>query len=396
MLLIIIKNAEVYAPEYLGKKYVVIAGPVIEGVYDGLDIPEGFPGIELIDGEGKLLFPGFIDSHVHIIGGGGEGGFKTRTPEIQLSQLVSAGITTVVGCLGTDGVTRSIKTLLAKAYSLEEEGISSYIFTGSYQIPLVSITGKSSEDIILIEKVIGIGEIAVSDNRSSQPSYEEFIKVVAEARVAGLISGKVGVVNLHIGNGREGLEYLMKMLKDTDIPVAQVIPTHINRSRELLNKGVKYAELGGILDLTTSFDINHLEDTELRAAEALKILLDKGVNIEQIQFTSDGQGSLPIFDEKGAFKGFGIGSVKSLYEETKEAVLSYDVDLEKAIKVITSNVADHLKLKNKGRIKGEKDADLVLVDKETLEIRDVFAKGKAMMVDGRLLVKGTFEDRESF
>ncbi|NLM33804.1 MAG: beta-aspartyl-peptidase, partial [Clostridiales bacterium] len=190
MLLIIIKNAEVYAPEYLGKKYVVIAGPVIEGVYDGLDIPEGFPGIELIDGEGKLLFPGFIDSHVHIIGGGGEGGFKTRTPEIQLSQLVSAGITTVVGCLGTDGVTRSIKTLLAKAYSLEEEGISSYIFTGSYQIPLVSITGKSSEDIILIEKVIGIGEIAVSDNRSSQPSYEEFIKVVAEARVAGLISGK--------------------------------------------------------------------------------------------------------------------------------------------------------------------------------------------------------------
>ena len=212
--------------------------------------------------------------------------------------MVSAGITTVVGCLGTDGVTRSIKTLLAKAYSLEEEGISSYIFTGSYQIPLVSITGKSSEDIILIEKVIGIGEIAVSDNRFSQPSYEEFIKVVAEARVAGLISGKAGVVNLHIGNGREGLEYLMKMLKDTDIPAAQVIPTHINRSRELLNKGVKYAELGGILDLTTSFDINHLEDTELRAAEALKILLDKGVNIEQIQFTSDGQGSLPIFDER--------------------------------------------------------------------------------------------------
>lgn len=82
--------------------------------------------------------------------------------------------------------------------------------------------------------------------------------------------------------------------------------------------------------------------------------MDKGVNIEQIQFTSDGQGSLPIFDEKGAFKGLGIGSVKSLYEETKEAVLSYDVDLEKAIKVITSNVADHLKLKNKGRIKGKR------------------------------------------
>ena len=194
-----------------------------------MDIPEGFPGLEVIDGEGKLLFPGFIDSHVHIIGGGGEGGFKTRTPEIQLSELISAGITTVVGCLGTDAVTRNMKSLLAKAYGLEEEGISTYIFTGSYQLPAVSITGKPGEDIILIEKVIGIGEIALSDNRSSQPSYEDFLKVVAEARVAGLISGKAGVVNLHIGNGPEGLRYLMKILDETEIPASQVIPTHINQ-----------------------------------------------------------------------------------------------------------------------------------------------------------------------
>lgn len=388
----IIKNAEVYAPEYIGKKYVVIAGPLIEGVYDSLDIPEAFPGLEVIDGEGKLMFPGFIDSHVHIIGAGGEGGFNTRTPEIQLSQLISAGITTVVGCLGTDGITRNLKTLLAKAYGLEEDGISAYIFTGSYQLPAVSITGKSSEDIILIEKVIGIGEIALSDNRSSQPSYEEFLKVVAEARVAGLISGKAGVVNLHIGNGREALSYLMKMLKETDIPATQVIPTHINRSKDLLNMGVKYTELGGIIDLTTSFDVDHLEDTEVRAAEGLKILLDKGVDISKIQFTSDGQGSLPIFDEKGHFKGLGVGSVKSLYEEVKEAVLKYGVDLEEALKVITSNVADNFKFKKKGRIESEKDADLVLVDKETLEVRDVFAKGKAFMVNGKLLVKGTFEE----
>lgn len=392
MLVKIIKNAEVYAPEYIGKKYVVIAGAVIEGLYDRLDIPENFPGLEVIDGEGKLLFPGFIDSHVHIIGGGGEGGFRTRTPEIKFSELISAGITTVVGCLGTDGVTRNMKALLAKAYSLEEEGISSLIFTGSYHIPAVSITGKSAEDIILIEKIIGIGEIALSDNRSSQPSYEEFLKVVAEARVAGLISGKAGVVNLHIGNGREGLEYLMRMLKETDIPANQVIPTHINRSRDLLNMGAKYADLGGIVDLTTSFDVEHLEDTEVRAAEGLKILLDKGVDIEHIQFTSDGQGSLPIFDEKGVFKGLGIGSVKSLYCEVKEAVLNYKVNLEDALKVITSNVADNLKLKSKGRIQEGKDADLVLVHKETLEIQDVFAKGRTMMFNGRLLVKGTFED----
>jgi beta-aspartyl-dipeptidase (metallo-type) len=389
--LIIIKNAEIYAPEYLGKKSLIIAGNIIEGAFDDLDIPAEFPGIEIIDGEGKLIFPGFIDSHVHIIGGGGEGGFKTRTPEIQLSELIYGGITTVVGCLGTDSVCRSMKALLAKAQGLEEEGITTYIFTGSYQIPVVSITGKPGDDIVLIEKVIGIGEIALSDHRSSQPTYEEFLKVVSDARIGGLISGKAGIVNLHIGNGKDGLNYLMKMLKETDIPANQVIPTHINRSKDLLNLGIKYASLGGIIDLTTSSDPEHLEYNEARAGECLRVLLEHGIDISKIQFTSDGQGSLPMFNEKGEFAGLGIGSVQSLYGEVKEAILNQGVKIEDALKVITSNVADNLKLSSKGRVKEGNDADLVIVDKNTLIIEGVIAKGKKLMMNGELLVKGTFE-----
>lgn len=392
IILIIIKNAEIYAPEYMNKKFIVIAGASIEGVYDDLTIPEGFPGLEIIDGEGKLIFPGFIDSHVHIIGGGGEGGFKTRTPEIQLSELISGGITTVVGCLGTDAVARSMRTLLAKAYALEEEGITTYIFSGSYHIPVVSITGKASDDVVLLEKVIGIGEIALADHRSSQPTFEEFLRVVAEARVAGLISGKSGVVNIHIGSGRDGLNYLMRMVQETDIPAKQVIPTHINRTRDLLNAGVKYAAMGGIIDLTTSCDPEHLEFSEIRAGEGLKVLLENGVDISHIQFTSDGQGSLPKFNDKGEFDGLGIGSVQSLYGEVKEAVLTHGVKLEDALKVITANVAEHLKLSSKGRIKAGCDADLVMVDKSNLNIEAVIAKGKKLMEKGQLLVKGTFEN----
>lgn len=375
----------------MGKKFVVIAGNTIEGVYDNLNIPEGFPGMEVIDGEGKLIFPGFIDSHVHIIGGGGEGGFKTRTPELQLSELISGGITTVIGCLGTDSVARSMKALLAKAYGLEEEGITTYIFSGSYHIPAVSITGKSTDDIVLLEKVIGIGEIALSDHRSSQPTYEEFLRIVAEARVGGLISGKCGIVNIHIGNGRDGLNYLMRMVQETDIPAKQVLPTHINRSRDLLNMGVKYAAMGGIIDLTTSCDPEHLEFNEIRAGEGLKVLLDNGVDISNIQFTSDGQGSLPKFNDKGEFDGLGVGSVQSLYGEVKEAIQTHGVKMEDALKVITSNVADHLKLKYKGRIKAGCDADLVIADKCTLNIEGVIAKGKKLMERGKLLAKGTFE-----
>ena len=389
--LIIIKNAEIYAPEYLGKKFVVVAGDNIEGVYDDLNIPDGFPGMEVIDAEGKVLFPGFIDSHVHIIGGGGEGGFSTRTPEIQLSQLISAGITTVVGCLGTDGTCRNMRTLLAKAYALEEEGITSYIFTGSYQIPVKSIIGEPDEDIMLIEKVIGVGEVALADHRSSQPTYEEFLRVAAKARVGGLIAGKAGIVNVHIGNGKDGLGYLMRMLRETDIPPQQVLPTHINRSRDLLHMGVEYSKLGGIVDITTSSDPKHLEVNEVKASDALKVLLDNGINIENIQFSSDGQGSLPKFDDNGKYAGLGIGSVGSLYSEVRDAIINNNVPIETALKVITSNVADHFKFINKGRIKGGCHADIILADEESLNITDMFSKGKRMMDNGNIVVKGNFE-----
>lgn len=387
----VIKNAEVYAPNYLGRKNVVLAGGKIEGIFDNIDIPKNFLDIKVIDAEGKLLLPGFIDSHVHILGGGGEGGFKTRTPEIMLSDLLEGGITTVVGMLGTDGICRDMKALIAKARGLEEEGITTYTLTGNYEIPVRTITDAPSSDIMLIDKVVGVGEVALSDHRSSQPVFEEFAKVVAASRVAGLLSGKSGVVIVHIGDGVSRLKYLHELIDETEIPAKQVIPTHINRSTRVFEAGIEFAKIGGILDLTTSSDPKHLEKNELKASTGLKRLLDAGVPVEQIQFTSDGQGSLPIFDDRGHFTGLGIGSVKSLYREVRDAVQKDGVDFETALKVITSNVADNFKFYNKGRIAEGKDADIVMVDKNTLNITDVFAKGKEMILDGKLLVKGTFE-----
>jgi len=387
----IIKNGEVYSPEYIGKKDIIIAGGKIEAIVENVTIPQNFAPVKVINAEGKLVFPGFIDAHVHIIGGGGEGGFKARTPEINLSDIVVGGITTVVGCLGTDGVCRDLKALLAKSRALEEEGISTYIYSGSYEIPVKTITSSCKSDIMLIDKIIGIGEVAISDHRSSQPTYEEFIKLVADARVGGLLSGKAGVVNVHLGNGERRLQYLVRMIKETEIPIKQVIPTHINRSTSLFEAGIEFAKLGGIIDFTTSSDPDHLERDEVKASTALKIALERGIPIEQIQFTSDGQGSLPIFNKKREFIGLGIGSTKSLYIEVRDAVLKDGVNLEVALKVITSNVATNLKLYNKGLVQGGKDADLVIVNKSDLTIQKVFAKGIEMVSEGKALVKGTFE-----
>ena len=387
----IIENIKIYAPEYLGKKTLVVASNKIEGIYDELNIPENFIDLEVIDGEGKLLFPGFIDNHVHINGAGGEGGFNMRTPEIMLSDLTKAGITTVVGCIGTDGVCRDMASLIAKAKALEEEGITTYCYTGSYEIPVKTLTDSIKKDIMLIDKIIGIGEIAISDTRSSQATYDELIQAIAQSRVGGLLSGKSGIVNIHLGDGTRKLGYLFKLADETELPITQILPTHINRNGYLFKSGEEYINKGGYIDFTTSTPENLLAPGELSASEALNILIKNNSKVENVTFSSDGNGSMPIFDDNGKLIKVGICSVASLYEEVKKCINIYNISIDEAIKVITSNVAKVLKLKNKGSIESGKDADLVIVNEETLDIDTVIAMGKVMVKEGKVIVKGTFE-----
>lgn len=386
----LIKGAEVYGPDYMGKKDILVLDDKIAGIEDSISINVS-AGIdfEVIDGNGKIATPGFIDSHVHIIGGGGEGGFKTRTPEISLSDIVAGGITTVVGCLGTDGITRSMEALLAKANALEEEGISTYIFTGSYRLPLTTITDDVMKDILMINKVIGAGEIAITDHRSSQPTEDALKQLSSAVRVGGILSGKAGVIVFHLGEGKEMLKKVFDIVENTEIPFSQFIPTHINRSEELLKDGIRYAKAGGNIDLTTSS--NSGEREELSASKALKRCLEEGVPLNHITFTSDGQGSLPIFNERNEFIGLGIGKVTSLYDEIRNAILKENIGVETAIKVITSNVSDILKLKNKGRLKKGMDADINLIGKNDFNIDTVISMGKIMMRKRKIEVFGTFE-----
>ncbi|MBP1606110.1 MAG: iadA [Acidobacteria bacterium] len=387
--MLLLKNADIYTPSPTGRADVLVAGGRIVRIEPGISIPQTY--CDVVEGTGFIAVPGFIDGHVHLMGGGGEGGYATRTPELLLSDAIRGGVTAVVGCLGTDGVTRSPAALLAKARGLEEEGLSTFIYTGHYAVPVQTLTGSIERDLLLIDKVIGVGEVALSDHRSTQPTFDEFARIGAEARRGGILSGKAGVVNVHMGDGRRGLSLLRRIIEDTEIPATQFVPTHINRNPTLFEEGIAWAKAGGFVDFTTSTVPAFLEDGEVKSSLGLRRMLEAGVDIAQISFTSDGQGSLPAFDAQGRLQRLEVGRVTSLLSEVRDAVLVEGIALETALKVITSNPARMLKLRGKGQLAAGADADLVLLEPETLDIHGVMAKGRWLMRDGELLARGTFE-----
>lgn len=387
--MLLLKNADLHAPDPAGRADLLLAGGRILRVEQGIDLPARY--VEVIDATGLLAVPGFIDGHVHMVGGGGEGGYATRTPELMMSEAVRGGVTTVVGCLGTDGLTRTMGGLVAKARGLQEEGLSTFVLTGHYEIPVQPLTGTIEGDLLFIDKVIGVGEVAVSDHRSSQPTFEDFAALAGRARRGGILSGKAGIVNVHMGDGPRGLDLLRRVLAETEIPPTQFLPTHCNRNPALFSECTAYARGGGFVDFTTSTIPAFQEQGEVKCSTGLRRMLEAGVDPGHVTFTSDGQGSLPRFDGEGCICGAGVGRVSSLWEEVRHAVLAEKVPLGLALRVVTSNPAGLLKLRGKGRLAPGMDADLVLLDPADLSIHTVIGGGRVLMRAGEILVKGTFE-----
>ncbi|KAA9234778.1 MULTISPECIES: beta-aspartyl-peptidase [Aerococcus] len=390
----LIKQVTVYAPEKLGVKDILMDSSKIIAIEDHITIDSNAIDIEVIDGQGKIATPGFIDSHFHLLGGGGENGFQNRTPEVQLSQLTTAGVTTACGLLGTDGVARDEMALLAKARGLEAEGISTYIYVGNYRLPATTLTGSIIKDIMAIDKVIGIGEIAISDHRNGAPTFEQFAHAAADTRTGGLLAGKAGVVNCHVGPNKGRLEFLFKALDETDIPVTTFLPTHCGRSQELVDEAIAFAKRGGTFDITGSEDPDMIyeKDGEIPFRTVLKQVLDQGLDESCITMSSDGQGSLPRFDEEGNFLRIGVGSAKSLLVGIQEAVQRENIALEKALPAVTSNVARILKLNHKGRLEVGRDADILLLDEDNLAIDTVIAMSEIMIKNKEIIKYGTFEN----
>lgn len=372
----LIKNANIVGE---GLKNILIASDKIEKIFEG---DSNYPVDEVYDAEGKTLIPGLIDQHIHITGGGGEGGFNTRVPEIGLSKLIEAGITTVVGLLGTDSETRSVENLVAKSLALTKEGIKTYSLTGSYAYPSPTITGSVKTDIVFVDQLIGV-KIAANDHRDSCLDYKELQRIGAEARVAGMISDKSGHVTIHMGGGKFYFDQINDALEHSNLPITIFRPTHVNRDKKLYEEALNFAERGGYIDLTSGMN-KYMADSK-----AYQLAKERNV-LDRITFSSDGFGSWSNYDEEGNLVEIGYSPVDTGMKAIREIVESGE-KLEEAIKPFTSNVAKVLKLdKEVGFVKEGYFANLVLLN-EDLEIETVISQGQFMMKNGEILRKGTYE-----
>lgn len=381
--MLLIKGAEVYAPEYLGKKDVLIAGEKIERI--GEDFPE-YEGCQVIDGTGRIVAPGFIDRHVHITGGGGEGSFHTQAPQVQLSDLIRGGVTTVVGLLGTDGISRSTENLVAKAKALKEEGISAYCCCGAYGHPGPTITGSISRDIMFVDEIIGL-KLAVSDHRAPNITVDELIRLGSDVRTAGMLSGKAGFVCLHMGGDDRALSPVFEALERTSIPVKTFQPTHVGRAKKLQEDAFKLAKMGGTIDFTCG----QFEEKIKELAASLRAAKEAGVPMDKVTISSDGQGSWSNYDAAGNLTEMGVSSVDTMYRQVVYQVQNENMSLEEALSLGTRNVAKALEVyPKKGAVHEGSDADVLVLNGD-LSMNTVIARGSLMMQDGVLLKKGTYE-----
>ncbi len=383
----LLKNAHVFSPGDDGIQHLLVAGGKI--VWIGGSIPEFNIdlGVEVIDLEGDKVIPGLIDAHAHITGGGGESGYSSRVPPVNLSKFTSAGVTTVVGVLGTDDVTRNTSTLVTQARGLCDQGITAYCHCGGYHIPVTTLTGSIRSDIVHVDRIIGVGEIALSDHRSSQPTLDEFLRIASETHVAGIMTGKAGILHCHMGDGERGLELINQALDICEIPARVFNPTHVNRNKRLFEEALDLVKRGCTIDVTAFPESD--DEPGYLAAEAIQKYIEANLAMDKITISSDGGGCLPVFDEHGQVTHMGVGDSQEL-ALTLKRLLNDGFRLEQIVPIFTSNVADLLRFATKGRIQIGADADLVTLDSGN-SIKSVMAMGQWHRFNHQQLIYGTFE-----
>lgn len=385
-MLTLIRNAQVFCPDPLGVQDLLIAGRHIAQVAPSIDLAGS--GIDVVDADGRWLLPGIVDPLTHPCGGGGEGGYGNRTGELEAADFALAGVTTPVGALGTDSITRTLEVLFGQVMKLCAQGLSGFMYSGSYRVPAPTLTGNVASDLMLVEPVIGAGEVAIADHRSSHPSLEEFRRLASDVHLGGTLSGKGGTLFLHVGDGPSGLDLVERTLAASDLPRRLFYPTHCNRRGELLEQAITHVRKGGYADLTVSTTPELIAAGEVPALDALDAAIESGAPSGRLSFSSDAGGSLPHYED-GELVGLKVAGPGSLLKLLQTAIRRDKQAPLEAIAALTRNPANALNLPFKGRIESGADADLLLLDPDGAKLTDVFCQGRRLVRDEHVEIPTT-------
>ena len=383
--ILLLRGARVQAPEALGAVDVLVAGGRVAAIGANLALPPAAYGAEVVAVDGLTIAPGLVDLHTHLCGGGGEGGAHTRVPPLAPTALTMAGVTTAIGLLGTDGTTRSLAELLAAARGLSHFGLHALCYTGSYEVPPPTLTGSVRGDLVHVDRMVAVGEVAISDHRSSQPTFDELVRLAADAHVAGMMTGKAGLLHLHLGDGPRGLELVRRALRETELPPRAFHPTHCNRNPSLWAESLDLGAAGGFVDLTAGAD----DGAGVSAAQAVLDWVARGLPLSRLTFSSDAGGCLPCFDGDGVLLHMDVGHSGALLD-TVRALVAAGLDLGQALAPCTASAGDHFRLGGRGRLRVGGPADLLILDAE-LKVWGLLGQGRWLVRGGEPVVRGMFE-----